>query len=254
MAKEKEKSKAKTGEIYHKKLPHYGRLSVFDTTTEGDPVRLLLVDNVRESAMYLEPEKKNEPVFKYQKRLRMIFDDRPDILNTLLIGGAGFTFPRVYLNRYPEKSVDVVELMPQMEKIAQKYFDLEELPRDRMNIHIIEAMKFLEHSDKVYDAVLNDAFIGDRMDKGLQSDLGIKLVRDHLRPEGLYVINVLTELFGTGAIAAKQFRDQLQQNFEYTLLLRTRDDVSIAERQNFILLASDGDLEEYVRRNEEIPF
>ena len=244
-----------SGELYRRDIPHYGHLVVLDTVEQGKRLRLLLVDHVRESAMFLDPEKQDQPVFKYMKRMEIILDDRPDIRSTLLIGGAGFVYPRCYLSRYPEKELEVVELMPFMRELAERYFGLAELEQDpRLKINIMEGMRFLQETDGVYDAIFNDAFIADRMDKGIASPEGVAQVKRHLRPGGLYVINLLTGLFGTEAYAAKQFRAYLKQAFEYTLLLRTRDDLNIAERQNFLLLASDESLSEYVVRDKNTPY
>ncbi|MBQ9437454.1 MAG: fused MFS/spermidine synthase [Lachnospiraceae bacterium] len=236
----------KEGYVYQKKIPHYGMLGVYDEKDEGEWVRLLLVDNVRESAIFLDPEKRNQAYFHYTQRLAAVFDGREDIKSVLLLGGAGFTYPRIFLARYPEKSMEVVEMMPFMEKIARDYFFLEDDPR--LTIHISEAMRFLEEHDMVFDAVINDAFIADRMDKGLQGEIGVALVKQHLRPGGLYVTNLLTEMFGSASLPGKLFRERLSKVFENTLLIRTREDVSVLERQNFLLLASDADLELYAKR------
>ncbi len=239
------------GVVYSKRIKDYGKLEVYDTIEEGDEVRYLLVDNVRESAMFLDPELREQPVFKYQKRLKILFDDDESIKKTLMFGGAGFIYPKVYLARYPERTMDVVELMPFMEKIARDYFDLTDDPR--LNVYIEDAVDYLEDTNEKYDVVLNDAFIADRMDKGLQSIGSIKRVKEHLNPDGLYVINLLGELFGEGAMPGRLFREMLGQVFENTLLLRTREDVSVTDIQNFLLIASDRELGYLAERSNLIP-
>ena len=239
----------KSGVIYQKRLPDYGKLQVVDIFEEGENIRLLLVDEVRESAMHLDPELQSQPVFKYQKRLPVLFDDAPWIKDTLMFGGAGFIYPKVYLARYPEKNIDVIELMPQMEEIARRFFFLEDDPR--FGIHIDDAVHYLEETDKQYDVIFNDAFIADRMDQGLQSAYSVGLVKKHLHPEGIYAINLLGEIFGEGAMPGKMFRAMLAAEFENTLLIRTREDISIAEKQNFLLLASDRELGYLAQRANE---
>ena len=240
----------KTGVVYQKRLPEYGRLQVVDIKEEGEMIRLLLVDDVRESAMHLDPELRSEPVFKYQNRMKVLFDDAPWIHDTLMFGGAGFIYPKVYLARYPERNIDVVELMPQMEEIARQFFFLEDDPR--LQIHIDDAIHSLEESDRQYDVIFNDAFIADRMDRGLQSSYSVGLVKKHLRPDGIYAVNLLGEIFGEGAMPGRLFRKMLVAEFENTLLLRTREDISIAEKQNFLLIASDRELGYLAKRSNEL--
>ncbi|MGC2236096.1 MAG: fused MFS/spermidine synthase [Pyrinomonadaceae bacterium] len=135
----------------------YSRLQVMTAT---DPktkkkMRLLALDPYFiQSGMYLDSD---ELAFDYSKYYHLIRHFKPDFQNTLIIGGAGYSFPKDYLKKYTEARIDVVEIDPQMTEIAKKYFRLEENPR--LNIFHEDGRVFLNRAEPgKYDAVLMDAF------------------------------------------------------------------------------------------------
>ena len=89
-------------------LSGHGCIEVKDTSEFGAPVRLLLVNGVRESAAYLIPGLQYEPVFGYIRVLLDIFEHKNHLKTALLIGGAGFSLPKAFISRYGDKSMDVV--------------------------------------------------------------------------------------------------------------------------------------------------
>jgi spermidine synthase len=70
----------------------------------------------------------DELVLEYAAFYHLLPHFKSDFQKTLLIGGAGYTFPRDYLSKYPTAKIDVVEIDPQMTNIA-KNFRSEENPR-----------------------------------------------------------------------------------------------------------------------------
>ena len=92
----------------------------------GEPARLMLVDGAVESAAYRTEGLRNELIFPYLKQLSQAFFFRPDIRETLLIGGGGFAYPKYYISRYRQRRMDVIEIMPQVIEAARKFFYLDE--------------------------------------------------------------------------------------------------------------------------------
>jgi spermidine synthase len=135
----------------------YSRLQIMTTV---DPktrqkIRLLAFDPYFiQSGMYLDSD---ELAFEYSKYYHLIRHFKPDFEKTLIIGGAGYSFPKDYLKKYPNAQIDVVEIDPQMTEIAKKYFRLE--PNPRLSIFHEDGRVYLNRAESgKYDAVLMDAF------------------------------------------------------------------------------------------------
>lgn len=135
----------------------YSRLQVFTMTEpkSGRPLRVIAFDPFFvQSGMYLDSDETASDYIKYYHLLKHF---KPDVRRTLLIGGAGYSFPKDYLAKYPNAEIEVVEIDPQMTEIAKKYFRLEDNPR--LQIFHQDGRIFLNQAEaRRYDAVLLDAF------------------------------------------------------------------------------------------------
>ena len=135
----------------------YSRVQVFKTTDQktGRPMRALSTDPFSiQSAAYLDG---NDLALRYTRFYHLIRYFRPGFRNSLMIGGAGYSFPRDYLATYPDATIDVVEIDPGMTEIAEEHFGL--IDDTRMKIVHEDGRLFLNRaSDAMYDAVLMDAF------------------------------------------------------------------------------------------------
>jgi spermidine synthase len=107
-----------------------------------------------QSAVFLDSD---ELVFDYNRHFHLATYYKHDLHHSLMIGGAGYSFPRDYLSKYPEATIDVVEIDPGMTKIARDYFRLRDDPR--MKIIHEDARVFLNaNQDEKYDVIFMDAF------------------------------------------------------------------------------------------------
>ena len=224
----------------------YGKIVVSDDVENGLPVRILTVNGTRESATYRDEAHRDQPVFDYLKVLCRLTAMTPGIRTSLLIGGAGCTFPRYYLRAHPEKRIDVVEQNEEMLTIARKYFYLEELfsdpavtNGDHLRLFVDDGLRYLKKTDTAYDLIINDAFVGRIADKGLQSDAGMALVKKRLAPDGIYAINVITALRGESSMPGLIVTETARQQFRYVSLFPVRTDDVPQRSQNCMLLASD---------------
>jgi spermidine synthase len=135
----------------------YSRIQVFRTTdtATGRPMRVMATDpHYIQSAAYLDGD---DLALKYAPFYHLIRHFSPGIGTTMMIGGAGYAFPRDYLKTYPDATIDVVEIDPKMTEIAREHFGLRDDPR--LAIHHADGRVFLNQTeDAKYDAVLVDAF------------------------------------------------------------------------------------------------
>jgi spermidine synthase len=104
--------------------------------------------------------------------------------NILLIGGAGGTLGTM-LARGRRKAT-IVDVNPVSFMLAKQYFGL---PKTVI-CHVADGKAFLRSDTNTYDAIVLDAFHGDRIPSHLQSSTFFGLVRDHLTPRGAVFANV----------------------------------------------------------------
>ncbi|MBO4395779.1 MAG: fused MFS/spermidine synthase [Eubacterium sp.] len=233
--------------IFMKKDPGYGRIEVRECIENNALIRLLLVDDVRESAANMEEGRHYDLVFKYTKDFTIALERRPDIRNVLLLGGAGFSFPKYFISSVPEGHIDVVECNPLMFELAMKYFYLDELYREfdlnetrRMDVFLEDANDYLRRTDRTYDLIINDAYVSNRMDSDLLKDRQVRRIRECLNPGGVYMINLITAIRGAEATPGILEYEILNKHFRNTDMFACKSEMGALERQNMILVGTDG--------------
>jgi spermidine synthase len=140
---------------YIDKDTQYNRIFVYNTTDKptGRPVKMLAVNNEHSSAMFLDG---SGLVFEVLKYYHLVKHFNPDFKHSLMIGGSGYAFPKDYLEKYPTATMDVVEIDPELTRIAYKYF---ELPHDpRLRIFHEDGRTFINRGKNKYDAFFMDAY------------------------------------------------------------------------------------------------
>jgi len=131
----------------------YSHVTVQDLSQDGRPARKLFIDNITHAGMFLDG---NDLVHEYTKLYDLFDVFLPEAKDVLMFGGAAYWYPKHFLETYPDRNIDVVEIDPEITDIAKKYFNLVENPR--LDIHNWDARRFLEQNEKQYDAILWDAF------------------------------------------------------------------------------------------------
>lgn len=129
----------------------FGTAYVYDVETEdGDPVRLLEVGGVFESATYLD-ERRFEPTFEYYRAFDHLFEAVPEPRLVLMIGGGGYAYPKHFVASQPHGAMDVVEIDPVITRIAREHFFLGELMErfstretGRLNLVTADGRTYLE--------------------------------------------------------------------------------------------------------------
>ncbi|MBM3436049.1 MAG: hypothetical protein FJY07_07550 [Bacteroidetes bacterium] len=134
----------------------YNRVLIYKAKDEltGRPIKILMINDEKSSAMFTDRD--DDLVFDVLKYYRLVEHFIPDFKSTLMIGGSGYAFPKDYLSRYPDASIDVVEIDPGLTQIAEKYFNLPDNPR--LVIYHEDGRTFLNKCPKKYDAVFMDAY------------------------------------------------------------------------------------------------
>ena len=163
-------------------------------TVEVDPARptgrVLVLDDLRHS--YVDLEDPTHLEFRYAK----LFGETVDAvfgrgrLDALHIGGGGFTFPRWLAATRPGTTSTVVELDPEILRLAEDELALEQGP-DLLVRTGDARTNIAEEPTGAYDLVVGDAFGGLSVPWHLTTTEFVAEVARMLRPDGVYVVNVI---------------------------------------------------------------
>jgi spermidine synthase len=176
--------KQKDSDVIVDKSNGYHRIKIF--RFPSDPrVRALFLDSHMHGAVKLG---NSMPVLSYHKKLPLIAQAVPEVSNILFIGGGSFSMPRYARLLYPKAGVDVIEIDPDVVKLAHRYL---ELPDD-LNVYVGDGRRFINDHNKTYDLIVHDAFLGFiNIPFHLITKEFNQLVNKRLTYQGLLAINVV---------------------------------------------------------------
>lgn len=228
----------------------YGRVNIYNGEYGGSKVRFLLIDKGNESATFLDENMRNELVFTYTKFYDLMFKSNIEIKDTLMIGGAGYSYPKYYISHFEDKNMDVVEVDDKITEIAKEYFFLDDLYEDydlynnhRLNLITADGRTYLNTNTKKYDAILNDAFAGDTPAETLTTKEAAQKIKDSLNNGGVYLSNIISSLDGNNSKFLKAEIATLKTVFNnvYVVPCFYKDDFDIV--QNIMVIATDDTLQ-----------
>ena len=241
----------------------YGRVLIYNAYKNDEPVRVLNIDSGFESLTYIDEEKRNDLVLSYTQYYDLMFNANIDIKDTLLIGGAGYSYPKHYISKNLDKNMDVVEIDGEITEIAKEYFYLNDLIEDynlnenkRLGLITDDGRTYLNNNDKKYDAILNDAFSGSTPAKTLTTKEAVERIKESLNENGLYLTNVISSLEGENSKFIKAIINTLKQVFKNVYLVPCQT-IDVDTVQNNMVIASDDELKfdklyQYVIEENEI--
>ena len=220
-----------------------GYVIVAEQLFRGHLSRLLFVDGALQSAAVRERDKEHILLFPYMKGFDWAFRLHGDLQDALLIGGGGFVYPLHFLHVSPTASMDVVEMSPEIIGLSRRFFFLNKLEQNpRFRLFKTDGISFLLQSDRQYDLLINDAFVGKESDADLFRDDGIALAKAHLKEGGLYFCNIVTSLRGLLSRNGRRMIRHFSVHFRNVTILAADDTRNPCERQNCLLIASDQEL------------
>lgn len=215
----------------------YSRVQVFKTIESKSKreIRAIATDPYFvQSGMFLDSD---ELAFEYPEYYHLIRHFKPDFQNTLMIGGAGYSFPRDYLSKYPNARINVVEIDPRMTAIAKQFFRLQENPR--LKIFHEDGRAFLNRAEAdQYDAVLMDAF-GSLFSVPFQLTTleAVEQINRVLKDDGVVIFNLGAAIKGDSSKFLQAEIKTYRQIFPRVYLFKVNADYTDEQLQNLIIVA-----------------
>lgn len=216
----------------------YGTYRILDTVHYGRPARLLYgADNSLQSGAALDDDP--ELLFDYNQRfLEILMSLQPR--TAFFVGGGACTLPAAAHRLFPALANDIVEIDGLLFDLAHTYFDLPQSPQ----LHLIvgDASQYLAKTDKRYDVIIIDAFLGYTVPPHLLQLSTILQYRDHLTKDGVVAINFISEYKKGTSSLAHEVIAAFSEVFSHTTVYQSDPDYNHGEDQNLILTASGNDM------------
>lgn len=226
----------------------YGRVLIKNMTYRDEAIRLMNVGIGFESATYLDENRKYELVFDYLKFYDLMFNSENEIKNCMMIGGAGYGYPKYYISSYEDKSLDVVEIDGEVTNLAKKYFYLDDLIKEynldenhRLNIYTEDGRTYLNNNQKKYDAILNDAFAGETPAKILTTLEAAREIKRSLNEGGLYLTNIIGAREGAHSKFIKAEVNTLKLVFKNVYVIPVNAQ-NASSKANYMVISTDQDI------------
>lgn len=224
----------------------YGKVTVANEKIDNELIRTLKMDGGAQSASYIEKEKRYDLVYNYLKQYDLMFKANININKTLLIGGAGYSYPKYFISKYQDKYMDVLEIDEDVTEIAKKYFYLDQLIEEynleedkRLNLINQDGRVFINQTKEKYDAILNDAFAGDIPVRTLTTIEAVENIKERLNTNGLYLSNIISSLEGENSKFLKTEINIMKQVFKNVYVIPSEKVNDTKLVQNNMVIATD---------------
>lgn len=197
---------------------NYFCIRVDETTVDGHEVRALVLDHLVHSYVSLDdPTVLGYAYERVYSEVTAYYAERHPELDTLFIGGGGYTFPRYVEHLYPHSTVDVIEIDPVVTSVAREHLDLR--PESRIRSFNQDARAFLLdwEEPRRYDLIYGDAFNDLSIPYHLTTVEFNQLVAGYLKETGVYLVNVIDKYEGGEFL--KAYVNSLREVFPHVQVL-----------------------------------
>ncbi len=206
------------------------RVEVDPERTSG---RSLILDRTRHA--YVDLEDPTHLELRYVRLIAAVVDASTGdgALDALHLGGGGFSLPAYHEATRPGSTATVLEIDPDLVEVAR--YDLG-IDTSTMDVVVGDARLALpDQPDDAYDVVVGDAFASTSVPWHLTTVETIGEIDRTLRPEGVYVMNVIDG--GRNRYARAQLAT-LAEQFTYVTAILPVGGVPEDRRVNQILIGS----------------
>jgi len=174
--------------------------------SEGAPLESLILDHLVHSYTDL-----NDPFFLEYEYIRIYEEvvrwqaSKRGSFKALFLGGGGYTLPRFIEAKYPKAKVDVVEIDPEITRVAQDYLGVSEDSKIRSFNEDGRWFVMNCKEKESYDFIFGDAFNDLSIPYHLTTKEFAVQLKKLLKPDGLLLANVI-DSFKKGAFMPSYIR------------------------------------------------
>jgi spermidine synthase len=216
---------------------NYYCIKVLQTSENGHAARMLMLDRLVHS--FIVPDDPLALDYGYERAYSNLTQAHAvgrEQMDTLFIGGGGYSFPRYVEAVYPTSTVDVIEIDPAVIAVV---YDRLGLPRSsRIRSFNQDARVFLtEWTDpKQYDFIFGDAFNDLSVPYHLTTVEFNRIVASRLKPNGVYLSNIIDKFEGGEFLRAEA--NALRAVFPHVYIFGRGAAFQPFDRNTYVLMAS----------------
>jgi spermidine synthase/flagellar biosynthesis protein FliQ len=216
---------------------NYYCIKVIETTQGGHSVRMLMLDRLVHS--FVVPDDPRALDYGYERaysNLTQAHATGRQQIDTLFIGGGGYSFPRYIEAVYPGSTIDVIEIDPAVIAVAHERLGLSATTRIRSFNN--DARIFLtEWADpKRYDFVYGDAFNDLSIPYHLTTVEFVRIIAGRLKSDGIYLSNIIDTFEGGEFLKAET--NALSAVFPHVYMFGRGEAFLPFDRNTYVLMAS----------------
>ncbi|PLX83010.1 MAG: hypothetical protein C0614_05815 [Desulfuromonas sp.] len=115
----------------------------------------------------------------------------PPIKRVLMLGLGGGAMAQFIARKFPEVTLDIIEIDPLVVEVAEKYFGFK--PERNGQVQVGDGRRLLRKSGQVYDVIILDAYKAGGIPFHLTTREFMEIVKNHLSPGGVAVIHLWAE-------------------------------------------------------------
>jgi spermidine synthase len=213
----------------------YNRIWIYnyDDQKTNKPIRVMGINNENHTSMFLDSD---ELASEYAKYYNLARHFNPDFKATLMIGGAGYAYPKYFLLKYPGATIDVIEIDPGVTELAKKYFRLKENPR--LKIYHEDGRIYLNKTQNKYDVIFGDSFASYySVPYQLTTKEAIQKKYNLLNDNGLVILNLVSAMEGNKGEFLRAEYATYKSIFPQVYLFPVKEMSNGNKVQNIILVA-----------------
>ena len=216
---------------------NYFCIRATEKSRDGHPVRALVLDHLLHSYVSMDdPTVLGYGYEQVYEEITRYYAADHQTLDTLFIGGGGYTFPRYVESVYPQSTVDVLEIDPAVTDFARRRLNLPPDSRIRVFHGDARALLMAWPEPARYDVIYGDAFNDFSVPYHLTTVEFDRMLASHLKHDGIYLANVI-DSYQDGEFAKAVLRS-LRQVFPHVYLLAFSSDWRTSSRYTFVAMAS----------------
>jgi predicted membrane-bound spermidine synthase len=179
-------------------VPRAGAISIdtasahYEVVDAGSIRYLTTGPNAAQSGVSLQQP--DRLLFWYTQQMAYVTKQATRHDDILILGGGAFTLPEYLAREYPDATIDVVEIDPELAGIAREYFDYSD--PENVNLIFEDARTFVNQTTKQYDVVLVDVYGDAQVPFSFMTrEFGEQLARA-TKQDGVVAANMIAGLVG----------------------------------------------------------
>ncbi len=210
----------------------YSHVRIFDHKAQ----RFLQINRELHSAIYTD---RPGLVFPYAKAVLLAARAHPEPRKALMLGGGAYTLATAFIEEFPVSEIDVVEIDPRLERLAESYFGYKK--NRRVNIFSEDGRIFINRSGEKYDLVINDAYSSlYSIPYQLTTREALIKIRERLNSDGLLITNVISALDGPESKILQAQLKTMESVFPTVKVFPVKKESDRDGIKNIIMIASVG--------------